>query len=52
MPVEDEPEEPIDDKSMLVKKFFSYAKSEGFTHNNKFTVVTNSFRIKTKIVQK
>lgn len=43
---------PIDDKSVLVKKFFSYAKSEGFTHNNKFTVVTNSFRIKTKIVQK
>jgi hypothetical protein len=43
---------PIDDKSVLIKKFFSYAKSDGFTHNNKFTVVTNSFRIKTKIAQK
>jgi len=47
-----ENKKPIDDKSVLVKKFFSYAKSEGFTHNKKFTVVTNSFRIKTKIVQK
>ena len=47
-----ENKKPIDDKSVLVKKFFSYAKSERFTHNNKFTVVTNSFRIKTKIVQK
>jgi len=43
---------PIDDKSVLIKKFFSYTKSEGFTHNNKFTVETNSFRIKTKIATK
>lgn len=43
---------PIDNKSVLIKKFFSYAKSEGFTHNNKFTVETNSFRIKTKIATK
>lgn len=47
-----ENKKPIDDKSVLVKSFFSYAKSEGFTHNKKFTVITNSFRIKTKIAQK
>ena len=47
-----ENKKPIDDKSVLVRKFFSYAKSEGFTHNNKFTVITNSFRIKTNIQKK
>lgn len=40
---------PIKEKSVLIKKFFTYTKSEGFTHNSKFSVITNSFKIKAKI---